>query len=162
MRGTVPQPFPQKKTAQIITSPAMNSKNKINPDLTAFKQRGGKLLMYHGWSDQNVPPQSTINYYKSVLDKMGSGPQTDSWLRLFMAPEWLIAVTERVRISSIWSAHWSNGLRKEKRWSRSLQRTLRMDNLIAHARSAHIRKSRSTRVPEASMMLRISFVNKEN
>jgi feruloyl esterase len=42
--------------------------------------------MYHGWSDQNVPPQSTINYYKSVLDKMGSGPQTDSWLRLFMAP----------------------------------------------------------------------------
>jgi feruloyl esterase len=64
----------------------MNSKNKINPDLTAFKQRGGKLLMYHGWSDQNVPPQSTIKYYKSVLDKMGSGPQTDSWLRLFMAP----------------------------------------------------------------------------
>jgi feruloyl esterase len=60
--------------------------NAINPDLTAFKQRGGKLLMYHGWSDQNVPPQSTINYYKSVLDKMGSGPQTDSWLRLFMAP----------------------------------------------------------------------------
>jgi feruloyl esterase len=60
--------------------------NAINPDLTAFKQRGGKLLMYHGWSDQNVPPLSTITYYKSVLDKMGSGPQTDSWLRLFMAP----------------------------------------------------------------------------
>jgi feruloyl esterase len=60
--------------------------NALNPDLGAFKQRGGKLLMYHGWSDQNVPPLSTINYYKSVLDKMGSGSQTDSWLRLFMVP----------------------------------------------------------------------------
>lgn len=60
--------------------------NAINPDLSAFRQRGGKLLMYHGWSDPNVPPLSTINYYKSVLDKMGSGPQTAEWVRLFMAP----------------------------------------------------------------------------
>ncbi len=60
--------------------------NAINPDLSAFKARNGKLLMYHGWSDQNVPPLSTINYYKSVLDKMGSGPKTAEWLRLFMVP----------------------------------------------------------------------------
>jgi feruloyl esterase len=60
--------------------------NAINPDLHAFQQRGGKLLMYHGWADQNVPPLSTVGYYKSVLAKMGSGPQTDAWLRLFMAP----------------------------------------------------------------------------
>src|SRR5262249_2431799 len=50
--------------------------NAINPDLSAFKQHGGKLLMYHGWSDDNVPPLSTVNYYKSVLDKMGSGSKT--------------------------------------------------------------------------------------
>ena len=42
--------------------------------------------MYHGWSDQNVPPLSTINYYKSVLDKMGGGSKTSDWLRLFMVP----------------------------------------------------------------------------
>ena len=61
--------------------------NAVNPDLTAFRQHGGQLLIYHGWSDQNVPPLSTINYYKSVLDRMGSGPQTAEWLRLFMVPE---------------------------------------------------------------------------
>jgi feruloyl esterase len=60
--------------------------NAVNPDLTAFKQHGGKLLLYHGWSDQNVPPLSTINYYKSVLGQMGSGPETAEWLRLFMVP----------------------------------------------------------------------------
>ena len=60
--------------------------NAINPDLSAFKAHGGKLLLYHGWSDQNVPPMSTVNYYKSVLDKMGKGPQTDAFMRLFMAP----------------------------------------------------------------------------
>jgi feruloyl esterase len=60
--------------------------NAVNPDLTAFKQHGGKLLIYHGWSDQNVPPLSTINYYNSVLDRMGSGPKTAEWLRLFMVP----------------------------------------------------------------------------
>ncbi|HYR84888.1 MAG TPA: tannase/feruloyl esterase family alpha/beta hydrolase [Terriglobia bacterium] len=60
--------------------------NAINPDLGAFQKHGGKLLMYHGWSDPNVPPESTINYYKSVLDKMGSGPKSSEWLRLFMVP----------------------------------------------------------------------------
>jgi len=60
--------------------------NAINPDLSAFQKHGGKLLMYHGGSDQAVPPLSTINYYKSVLDKMGSGAKTAEWLRLFMVP----------------------------------------------------------------------------
>ena len=60
--------------------------NAINPDLSAFKQHGGKLLMYHGWSDGNFSALTTINYYKSVLDKMGSGSQTAEWLRLFLVP----------------------------------------------------------------------------
>jgi feruloyl esterase len=60
--------------------------NAVNPDLKAFKQRGGRLLIYHEWSDQNVPPLSTINYYMSVLNRMGSGPQTAEWLRLFVVP----------------------------------------------------------------------------
>jgi feruloyl esterase len=59
--------------------------NATNPDLTTFRRRGGKLLLYHGWHDQNFSAQSTINYYKSVLDRMGSG-QSAEWLRLFLAP----------------------------------------------------------------------------
>jgi feruloyl esterase len=59
--------------------------NATNPDLAAFKQRGGKLLLYHGWRDQNFSAQSTIRYYESVLDKMGP-VQSAEWLRLFLAP----------------------------------------------------------------------------
>jgi len=72
--------------------------NAINPDLRAFKARGGKLILYHGWNDTAISPGNTINYYESVLSKMGTkrakvGPVTaafrsdqDDWIRLFMAP----------------------------------------------------------------------------
>ena len=58
--------------------------NAINPDLRAFKARGGKLLLYHGWNDGNISAGNTINYYNSVLEKMG--PDQQNWLRLFMVP----------------------------------------------------------------------------
>ena len=56
----------------------------VDPDLTRFKQRGGKLLMYHGWSDPLIAPESSVGYHASVLAKMG--PDQSSWLRLFMVP----------------------------------------------------------------------------
>jgi feruloyl esterase len=59
--------------------------NASNPDLRTFKQRGGKLLMYHGWSDNNFSAPSTIRYYESVRDTVGAG-QIGEWLRLFLVP----------------------------------------------------------------------------
>jgi feruloyl esterase len=53
--------------------------------MRTFKQRGGKLLMYHGWSDQNFSALSTIRYYESVRETVGAG-QIGDWLRLFLAP----------------------------------------------------------------------------
>ena len=41
--------------------------NAVNPDLSAFKAHGGKLLLYHGWNDTAISPGNTINYYESVL-----------------------------------------------------------------------------------------------
>jgi len=58
--------------------------NAVNPDLSAFKARGGKLLLYHGWNDTAISPGNTVNYYSSVLAGMGS--KQDDWIRLFMAP----------------------------------------------------------------------------
>ncbi len=55
-----------------------------NYDLSAFKARGGKLLLYHGWADWGIPAGNTVNFYKNVLSKMG--PRQDNWLRLFMLP----------------------------------------------------------------------------
>jgi len=60
--------------------------NATNPDLTKFKERGGKLIMYHGWADSIVPPFLTIDYYEAVADKMGGLPQTIDFFRLFLVP----------------------------------------------------------------------------
>lgn len=56
-----------------------------DPDLSAFADRGGKLMLIHGWSDQFIGPRNTINYYESIIKKMGAAKTTD-FVRLFMVP----------------------------------------------------------------------------
>jgi feruloyl esterase len=53
-------------------------------DLTRFRDRGGKLLMYYGWADPALNPLMGVEYYEAVAQHMGSG--TTSFFRLFMAP----------------------------------------------------------------------------
>jgi feruloyl esterase len=60
--------------------------NATDSDLSAFKARGGKLLMYHGWADPIVPPQGTMDYYEAVEKTMGGRGATQGFLRLFMIP----------------------------------------------------------------------------
>ena len=72
--------------AEVSDKAAAETLNVTNPDLGAFFRRGGKLLMYHGWNDQLVAPNNTINYYNSVVDKIGDARRAASSLRLFMVP----------------------------------------------------------------------------
>ncbi len=58
--------------------------NAMNPDLSKFKARGGKLLMYHGLGDPIVTPQNTLDYYAAV-QKAAGGDVLD-YFRLFMIP----------------------------------------------------------------------------
>jgi len=61
--------------------------NSTNPDLSDFRLRGGKLLMYHGWADPLVNPPNSIDYYQSVVAAEGGDPSaTQQYLRLFMEP----------------------------------------------------------------------------
>jgi hypothetical protein len=57
--------------------------NALDPDLKRFQARGGKLILYHGWSDAAIPALATVDYYKSVTAKMGD---TNPFLRLYLAP----------------------------------------------------------------------------
>ena len=59
--------------------------NANDPDLKAFAAHGGKLIMYHGWNDQLIAPQNSIDYYTSISRKMGAA-ETDRFARLFMVP----------------------------------------------------------------------------
>jgi feruloyl esterase len=70
------------KVAQEKTASAVDA---VNPDLTAFKARGGKLILYHGWNDAAISALGTIDYYNSVVEKVGR-PQTEEFVRLFLVP----------------------------------------------------------------------------
>ncbi|MDR3439728.1 tannase/feruloyl esterase family alpha/beta hydrolase [Telmatospirillum sp.] len=54
-------------TASYDASAVAAVMNAINPNLSAFKAHGGKLIFYHGWEDAATSPLNTINYYNSVV-----------------------------------------------------------------------------------------------
>jgi feruloyl esterase len=56
-----------------------------NPDLSRFRARGSKLIIYHGWNDPAISPWNSIAYYGSVQKAMGA-PQAESFVRLYMVP----------------------------------------------------------------------------
>ncbi len=59
--------------------------NATNPDLTAFEARGGKLILYHGWSDPVISPLATVAYYEAVVTRM-SRRDAERFTRLYMVP----------------------------------------------------------------------------
>lgn len=54
-----------------------------NPDLSAFRARGGKMIAYQGLADDIVAPGEIARYVDAVKDRLG---ERDSFLRLFNAP----------------------------------------------------------------------------
>lgn len=57
-----------------------------DPDLSRFRDRGGKVIIYHGLADQLIPADGTIDYYKRVQKQMGGPEKTEQFARLFLAP----------------------------------------------------------------------------
>jgi feruloyl esterase len=57
-----------------------------DPDLSAFRRRGGKLILWHGWADQAIPPTGTVAYYQAMQDAAGGLGRTQPFARLFMFP----------------------------------------------------------------------------
>jgi len=57
-----------------------------NPDLFEFRQRGGKMITYHGWSDQLIFPRGSIDYFKRVVAANGGLERVRGFDRLFMVP----------------------------------------------------------------------------
>jgi feruloyl esterase len=60
--------------------------NSVDPNLQPLFAHGGKLLQYHGWADPGIPPGSSVNYYKSVLEAMRGKAKVNDSYRLFMVP----------------------------------------------------------------------------
>lgn len=58
----------------------------IDPDLSAFRRDGGKLIMWQGWADQAVPPMGTVQYYSAVVKYAGGYASSQQFTRLYMIP----------------------------------------------------------------------------
>ncbi|MEI9971490.1 MAG: tannase/feruloyl esterase family alpha/beta hydrolase [Ignavibacteriota bacterium] len=77
--------FNPDRDLKVVDDKAAKIVNSDDPDLSAFQKRGGKLIVYHGWSDAAIAPQNAINYVESVDAKMGAS-NAEGFLRLYMVP----------------------------------------------------------------------------
>ena len=59
--------------------------NTVTPELRPFFKRGGKLLMYHGWNDQQVPAMSSVTYFNRAVETTGR-PSVGKSIQLYMVP----------------------------------------------------------------------------
>jgi feruloyl esterase len=71
--------LPRLKTMTEILSP-------LDPDLRPFKKSGGKLIMYHGWSDPGISAAGTVAYYEQMVQKVGGPKDAEAFTRLYMVP----------------------------------------------------------------------------
>jgi feruloyl esterase len=55
-----------------------------DPDLSGFRERGGKLIVYHGWADLSVSPLTTVDLYAEVAQREGGIDKLKNWYRVFM------------------------------------------------------------------------------
>ena len=60
--------------------------NTDDPDLSAFEARGGKLIHFHGASDELIPYPGSVHYYKRVVEKMGGLAQVQPFYRFYVMP----------------------------------------------------------------------------
>lgn len=60
--------------------------NAVNPNLSKYFSRGGKLIQYHGWNDPMIAPQGSVDYYRNVAETMGGEKKIEDSYRLFMVP----------------------------------------------------------------------------
>ena len=68
---------------------AVDELPSFGPDgrrLAAFEKSGGKLLLYHGWSDDSLTPATSIDVYTAHARAFGGRERLDPFFRLFMIP----------------------------------------------------------------------------
>jgi hypothetical protein len=159
---TDPADYEAHVKAEAKLSPILNA---TDPNLRAFQKRGGKLIQYHGWVDQLISPQNSIDYYESVLGFFGgkdnprqAAREVQSFYRLFMAPGMAHCGGGPGPNTFDMQAALEQWVSTERRPTGSLPPVHSMASSIARVPCVRIRSSLSIRVRETRTTRQVSFV----
>jgi feruloyl esterase len=104
--------------------------------LDAVKNRGAKILMYHGGADPLIPHRQSIHYYNETLDRFGGLDAVKPWFRFFVAPGMGHCAAASGRSRRACSSGWSSGSRRASRRTASSPPTSATASSRAAARCA--------------------------
>jgi len=71
---------------QLATREVAPYSDIISTDLQKARQRGAKILMWHGGADQLIPWRQSVHYYRQTAERFGGFKQVQSWFRFYLAP----------------------------------------------------------------------------
>jgi len=74
-----PQDLPRLRTMSDILSP-------LDPDLKPFKNRNGKIIIYHGLADPAISAYGTVDYYEKMMKAVGGQKEAEAFSRLYLVP----------------------------------------------------------------------------
>jgi len=60
--------------------------NSDDPDISAFRAAGGKMIVWHGWADAIVTPYKTVEWYEKAAEAAGGADVLKETVALFMIP----------------------------------------------------------------------------
>lgn len=70
----------------VVLQGAFSDINTEDPDLSAFRDRGGKMIMLHGLADTAIAHFGSVQYYESIVAKMNGLAEVQKFFRFYLAP----------------------------------------------------------------------------
>jgi feruloyl esterase len=105
--------------------------NATDPNLDAFKAKGRKLVLWHGWSDPALSALGTIKYYEQVESR---DPAVRDYARLFMMPGVLHCAGGPGPDRVDWAAVIDEWVEKGQAPSRVIARKVAADGAVSRSR----------------------------
>ena len=133
-----------------------DSHRRHRPRPSAFRQHGGKLIMYFGWADPQLNPRVAVEYYEHVRAQMGDS--TRGFRRLFMVPGMFHCGGGLGTSTSMPPRRWCSGWNRASAETIAASRVVERESDRVRVRCVPTLKWRATKAAAASTTLPTSVV----